>query len=79
MSKIEVFCIDNCPNCKKLCMMLDRANIEYGHFNLDQSTDDLAEAAFRGIMSEPFPVVFINDRKLQASTPLEYFEEIKKA
>jgi len=79
MSKIEVFCIDNCPNCKKLCMLLDRANIEYGHFNLDQSADDLAEAAFRGIMSEPFPVVFIDEVKLDPATPAEYFRKIRGA
>lgn len=78
MSRIEVFCIDNCPNCKRLCMMLDQAKIIYSHFNLDHSADDLAEAAYRGIMNEPFPVVFIDGKKLDPATPVEYFKEIQR-
>ena len=77
MSRIEVFCIDDCPNCKKLCMMLDRAKIIYSHYNLDRSTDDLAEAAYRGIMNEPYPVVFIDGVKLPSATPVEYFKQIQ--
>ena len=78
MSNIEVFCINNCPNCKKICMMLDRANIAYAHYNIDESPENLAEGAFRGILSEQFPVIFIDGRKLPAATPIDYFNTIKE-
>ena len=59
-------------------MMLDQAKIIYSHFNLDRSTDDLAEAAYRGIMNEPYPVVFIDGVKLPPATPAEYFKQIQR-
>lgn len=79
MSKIEMFVLNDCPNCKRLEMMLDKAGIPYSAYNIEQSNDALAEAAFRGILNCQYPVVYINEVKLDAMTPVEYFEEIKKA
>ena len=76
MKEIEIFVLNNCPNCKRLEMMLDKAGIRYTAYNIESSTEALAEAAYRGIVSEQYPVVYINGRRLPANTPSRYFEEI---
>ena len=79
MSKIEIFTLKECPNCHRLMMMLDRAGIVYEEMNIEASDDAMAEAAFRGILNCQYPVVYIGGMKLDAMTPIEYFQEIKKA
>ena len=79
MSEIEVFTLITCPNCKKLEMMLDRAGIPYTEYNIEKSTEALAEAAYRGIVQEQYPVVYIDGKRLPADTPIRYFEQIKEA
>ena len=79
MSEIEVFTLITCSNCLRLEMMLDRAGIPYTEYNIEKSTDALAEAAYRGIVQEQYPVVYIDGKRLPADTPIHYFEQIKEA
>ena len=79
MSEIEVFTLISCPNCLRLEMMLDRAGIPYTEYSIEKSTDALAEAAYRGIVQEQYPVVYIDGKRLPADTPIHYFEQIKEA
>lgn len=76
MKQIEIFTLETCPNCHRLMMMLDRANVPYTEYNIDRSNEALAEAAFRGIVQEQFPVVYIGGKRLPADTPVHYFEQI---
>lgn len=77
MTEIEIFSLENCPNCKRLSMMLDQAGIPYAYLNIETSNDALAEAAFRGILDSQFPVVYIDGQRLPAMTPVDYFKKIK--
>lgn len=77
MSEIEIFTLITCPNCHRLIMMLDRAKIPYREYNIEKSAEALAEAAYRGITQEQFPVVYIDGRRLPADTPVHYFETIQ--
>ena len=76
---ITIFSLIDCPNCHRLMMMLDRAGISYEEMNIEKSNEALAEAAFRGILNCQYPVVYIDDVKLDAMTPVEYFQKIKEA
>ncbi len=76
MSRIEVFCMDDCPNCRQLCTMLGNKGVAYDHYNIDRSPEDLAEAGFRGILELPFPVVFVNGMRLEPATPQDYMKRI---
>lgn len=74
---IEIFSLEDCPNCHRLMMMLDRAGIAYTELNIERSDEAMAEAAFRGIINSQYPVVYIDGVKLDAMTPAEYFQRIK--
>lgn len=77
MSTIEIFCMNDCPNCQKLRMLLDKEGIAYTYYNIDESPGDFAEATFRGIMDLPFPVVYKDGERLEPATPQEYVNNIK--
>lgn len=77
MSEVEIFTLTNCPNCHRLMMMLDKANIPYKEYNIETSAESLAEAAYRGIVQEQYPVVYIDGRRMPADTPVHYFEMIQ--
>ena len=74
---IEVFCMDDCPNCDRLCAMLNKESIAYTQYNIDKDPGALAEAGFRGILEQPFPVVFINGSRIEPMTPQGYMERIR--
>ena len=79
MSEIEIFSLITCPNCHRLMMMLDKAGIPYKEYNIEKSNEALAEAAYRGIVQEQYPVVYIDGRRLATSTPADYFQSIKES
>ena len=68
--------MNDCPNCQKLRMLLDKEGIRYEYYNIDKSPGDFAEATFRGIMELPFPVVYKNGERLEPATPQEYVQTI---
>ena len=41
---IEIFSLEDCPNCHRLMMMLDRAGIAYTELNIERSDEAMAEA-----------------------------------
>ena len=77
MSEIEIFTLISCPNCHRLMMMLDREGVPYTEYNIEESAEALAEAAYRGIVQEQYPVVYVNGKRLPADTPVHYFEQIQ--
>ena len=77
MTEVEIFTLIDCPNCHRLKMMLDRANVSYVEYNIETSTEALAEAAYRGIVQEQYPVVYIDGKRMPADTPVHYFEMIQ--
>lgn len=79
MSEIEVFTLTECPNCKRLEMMLNKAGIPFAEYNIETSNEALAEAAYRGIVQEQYPVVYIDGKRLSADTPIRYFEQIQES
>ena len=76
--EIEIFSLEKCTACHRLMMMLDRAGIPYREYNVEESDEALAEAAFRGIVQEQYPVVYIDGKRLSAATPADYFKQIKE-
>ena len=75
---ITFYSIPNCPNCKHLEMLLNRAGVSYGHRTFDpENDDDVAEMAYLGLLNAQFPVVYIDGERLPAMTLSEYMERIK--
>jgi glutaredoxin len=63
MAEIEIFTTPDCPRCKKLMFWMDAYDIKYKA--IDATTvDGMAEAAFREIVNDTFPVVYMDGDKL---------------
>ena len=78
MKDILVYSIPNCPNCKRLKMLLDKEGISYGYRTFDpENDDDVAEMAMMGIYNAQFPVVYLDGQRQAAMTVDEYMKAIK--
>ena len=74
---ITVYSIPNCPNCKRLKMMLRSKGITFGGKEYDpDNDDDVAEMCVKGIYTSQFPVVFIDGERLPAMTVEDYMKRI---
>lgn len=71
--------MDGCHNCVRLCSILKSGGFHFVHYDIDRSETDLATAESRKIMDYPFPVVFINGRRLPPDTPEGYLDTIRRA
>ena len=77
MADVRIYSIPNCPNCKHLKMLLDRAGVQYAYRMFDPLDDnDVAEMAMMGIYNAQFPVVYLGDERLPAMTVGEYVQRI---
>ena len=71
---ITVYSIPNCPNCKRLEVILRSKgilNYEKRMFNPDND-DDVAEMSMLGIYTAQFPVVIINGERIPAMPVQQY-------
>lgn len=75
---ITVYSIPNCPNCKRLKMMLDKEMFIYQYRQFDPlNDDDVAEMCEKGIYTRQFPVVEIDGEILPATGVEDYMKRIK--